>query len=95
MAIGIVESNAARGDVLEQMGDSAAELSRTIAQLGALLRAINSDLNNGGEQSGLLIGIGVQIADKWAGEGYTLASDLHLYKATCSQHGARETEAQS
>jgi hypothetical protein len=93
MATGIVESNAARGDALEQMGDSAAELGRTIAQLGALLRAIRSDLNNGGEQSGLLIGIGLQLANTWADKGYALAGDLNLYKAT---HGsAADTEAQS
>lgn len=93
MATGIVESNAARGDALEQMGDSAAELGRTIAQLGALLRAISSDLNNGGGQSGLLIGLGVQIADTWANKGYALAGDLNLYKAT--HGGATDTGAQS
>lgn len=85
MATGIVESNAARGDALEHMGDSAAELGRTIAQLGALLKAISSDLNNDGEKWGLLIGIGVQLADTWAPKGYTLASDLNVYKAT---HGS-------
>ncbi|GHA74940.1 hypothetical protein [Cognatilysobacter bugurensis] len=93
MATEIVESNASRGDAFEQMGDSAAELGRTIAQLGALLRAVRIDLHNGGEQWGLLIGVGVQLADAWADKGYALAADLSLYKPT---HGdAADSGAQS